>query len=247
MSRKNLYEIRWRRGFKALLDLLKDPDDTAKFGTVVESFQGESALRFEKRFRAHPVGARLMREKPSLLAALSDHRRLEQLPEGTLGRIYLDYCHREGISGAGLKEVLEKGLSQERLAQLTPSQRFIGDWMRDSHDLFHLVTGYQTDLIGELCVLSFTAAQTRNRGVMVPVSMALVMSSLFYPRGRNLAVQAIRRALKAELFPAQDWIALLELPIEEVRRRLKVGDPPVYEPLYTPGRGPSRFEAAASA
>ncbi|MEW6777594.1 MAG: Coq4 family protein [Bdellovibrionota bacterium] len=233
-----------RRGLKALGGLLRDPDDTAKFATIVESFQGNSVYRLWDRMSASPEGRRLLQEKPDLLAVLSDHERLRKLPEGTLGRVYLAYCEREGITGQGLAKVIEEGYSKTRREQLTDEQIFLGNWMRDSHDLYHLVTGYQTDLIGELCVLAFTAAQTRNRGVLIPVSVAFSLGLYFRTPGPKLAVQAVGRSLRAAFFPEQDWIALLEKPLGEVRRLLKVGDPPVYEPFYTPGRGPKAVAMA---
>ena len=225
-----------RRGLAALGKLLQDPDDTAQFATIVESFQGDSVHLLRWRMERHPKGKKLLQQKPDLLARLSDHPALEKLPAGTLGRVYLDYCRRENISGRGLKEVIEKGYSKKLREGLTPEQKFLGDWIRDTHDLFHLVTGYQTDLIGELCVLAFTMAQTWNTGVLVPIGTAFTMAGIFYPEGRRLAFEAMRRAWNAEFFPAQDWTKLLEKPLPEVRRLLKVGEAPAYEPIYTRAR-----------
>lgn len=236
--------IQWRRGFKALGAILKDPDDTAQFARIVESFQGDSVYFLHLRMARSAEGKRLFREKPDLLSRLSDHEWLESLPENSLGRVYLDFCRREGITGQGLKEVIEEGYTKKLREKLTPEQRFTGEWMRDSHDLYHLVTGYQTDLIGELCVLSFTVAQTWNLGVLVPVSVAYILSGLRGTGVRSLVRHAVRRAREAVFFPAQDWTELLELPLDEVRRRLKVGDPPAYEPIYTVGRGPRATAAA---
>ena len=37
--------------------------------------------------------------------------------------------------------------------------------MRDSHDLYHVVTGYGRDGLGEICVLTFGNAQFHNHGI----------------------------------------------------------------------------------
>lgn len=244
MARYAHNPLQIRRGFQALGKLLQNPDDTAQFATVVEAFQGDSVHILRWRMERTPEGRRLFGGKPSLLPALCDHESLRKLPEGTLGRAYLAYCERENISGEGLKDVLEEGYSLKTKDLATPEQVFLRDWMRDTHDLYHLVTGYQTDLVGELCVLTFTVSQTWNAGVLLPVSVAFTMAGLYYPEGQRLAWQAWRRGLKAAFFPVQDWTGLLEKPLEEVRRILKVGGPPQYEPVYTRARrGPGAVVA----
>ena len=42
-----------------------------------------------------------------------------------------------------------------------------------------------------------------------------------------------RRGRSAKWLPAQDWEALLPLPLEDVRARLGLGAPPVYTPVRT--------------
>jgi ubiquinone biosynthesis protein COQ4 len=49
-------------------------------------------------------------------------------------------------------------------------------------------------------------------------------------RMRRLIANGLARGLRAEWLPEQDWEALLPLPLDEVRRRLRVGPPPSYEP-----------------
>ena len=36
--------------------------------------------------------------------------------------------------------------------------------LRDVHDIWHVLTGYGTDALGEACVVSFSYGQTRNLG-----------------------------------------------------------------------------------
>ena len=55
-----------------------------------------------------------------------------------------------------------------------------GKRLRDQHDLWHVVTGYGRDELGELCLLGFTYAQTKNRGV------GLIVLVGFYQVLRNV-------------------------------------------------------------
>jgi ubiquinone biosynthesis protein Coq4 len=49
----------------------------------------------------------------------------------------------------------------------------------------------------------------------------------------RLIGEALWRGFRAGSFVAADWEALLEMPLEEVRRRLRVYGPPTYTPLFT--------------
>ena len=44
-----------------------------------------------------------------------------------------------------------------------------------------------------------------------------------------------RRGKQAAWLPGEDWEALLELPLEEVRTKLGLGAPPVYEEFRSEG------------
>ena len=206
----------------ALRKLLDDPDDTEQAFRVVRALDGHQAGRFLERFRVSPDGARLLRERPSLLAALSDRDALQ---------LALSKARDEVVTADGLVEVSQTGdriLSDRDFG-------FLADRMRDSHDLFHVVTGYQTDLIGEASVLSFTAAQTESPGTALLVAGGFVRSFGFRPEvGRTARRQiraAWRRGKRAEWLIAAPWERLLERPLQEVRLRYRLGPAPVYAPL----------------
>src|SRR5687767_4124801 len=127
----------------ALSRLIRDPNDTEQAFRIVRALDGPHSERFFIRFAQSEGGKKLLRERPSILAALSDRASLEAMPEGSLGRAYLAFCEREGISPGGLVEASEL----EERDKLDPDFRYMADRMRDSHDLWHVVTGYRTDLL----------------------------------------------------------------------------------------------------
>jgi ubiquinone biosynthesis protein COQ4 len=94
--------------------------------------------------------------------------------------------------------------------------------MRDSHDLWHVVTGYGRDLIGEGALLAFTYRQIRNRGIGFIVFVAYLKAGRLYPEQRVMIRDGFRRSGRAEWLPGADWEALLERPLEEVRATLGV-------------------------
>ncbi len=216
-----------RRTLRALQALFANPDDTAQVFTIIESLTGRSRLRLGERFAADPSGARLLRERPDLVERLSDREALRRLPEGSLGRAYLAFVESEGISADGLVAASEGG----EAARLPAGLQYVHNRMRDTHDLWHAVTGYKGDTLGEAALLAFSLPQTRNPGVAL-----IVLAALLHPRAgglRALVLGGFSRGLRAAWLPPIDWAPLLALPLEEVRRRLGVTAAPAYTPVRT--------------
>ena len=57
-----------------------------------------------ERFRAHPDGQRLLRERPDLPAVLADRDALGRMPDGSFGRAYLDFTGRYRFDAAAFEE-----------------------------------------------------------------------------------------------------------------------------------------------
>jgi len=221
--------LRALRGIRALL---RDPDDTPQVFEIVDALSGNVGERLFQRFAASDTGRRILDERRSLLAALDDRAALESLPEGTLGRIYADFTARERISGQGLVDASQ---AARRRDDLDPDRRLFYERLRDMHDLWHVVTGYGRDLIGEASLLAFTYAQTRNRGIGFIVAVAYLRARGEALGARALMREAYRRGKRARWMPGEDWEELLRLPLETVRRRLDLEAPPAYTPLRSEG------------
>src|SRR6185369_15896231 len=103
--------------------------------------------------------------------------------------------------------------------------------MRDTHDLWHTVTGYQGDLIGEASLLGFSLAQTGNPGIAMIVLTGMLRIRQLDAIG--MIAGGIRRGAKARWLPTLDWESLLPLPLETVRNLLGIEHAPKYEPLRT--------------
>jgi len=217
--------------FRALNELLRDPNDTEQAFRLVRAADAGAIDRIHARFVATEAGRALLRDRPSLLEALADTDALAAMPEGSLGRAYLDFCSAEGITPGGLVEASEATWTDE----VGPELRYIADRLRDSHDLWHVVGGYRTDLFGELSVLAFSFAQTRNAGLGLLVAAGYLRSFTFAHASagdaRVLTREAFRRGRRAEWLPAVRWEDLLAEPLDEVRMLLGVGPAPSYTPV----------------
>lgn len=220
--------IRPLDAWRALRALVRNPDETKHVFELIDALSGRSGERLYERFRSTPSGARILAEQRELLPTLANREALLALPAGSLGRCYAEFMGREQISADGLVEAsMEGGRGPD--PALPAERRLVGARMRDQHDLWHVVTGYGRDLVGEAAVLAFTYAQTRNRGIGAIVAMAWWKAGAQAPWVRPFLRDAYRRGKRSAWLPAQDWEALLARPLAEVRAQLGVGEPPRYQ------------------
>jgi ubiquinone biosynthesis protein COQ4 len=146
------------------------------------------------------------------------------MPDGSLGRAYLRFVEEAGFTADGLADVSGDHVAGDEV------DVYIGDRLRDAHDLWHVVAGYQTDLIGEAALLAFTLAQTGGAGIGLLVAVAL--SRADDPDVRRLMVDGWLRGVRAAWLPAVRWEALLRTDLDEVRHRLRLGRPRHYQPFH---------------
>jgi ubiquinone biosynthesis protein COQ4 len=210
----------------ALRAVLRDPDDTAQVFRLVSALSGRTPKALIARFAASRGGARLLEARPNLLDVLHDREALAALPEGSLGRAYLRFVQAADLTADGLVQASAAGAPAQGEVEA-----WIGDRLRDSHDVWHVVTGYGTDLLGESALLAFTFAQTRAPGIGLLVAAALLRAD--DPDARRLILDGFVRGVRAAWLPAASWESLLAEDLNEVRRRLRVGDPPAYEPFWS--------------
>lgn len=231
MSRGSFPIIAPIRASKGLVGIIRDPHETAHVFTLFEALIGPLEATAMAHFAESARGKALLQNPPALIPALSDRAALAALPDGSLGRAYLDFANQEGITADGLIAASDAG----RVFEFIPGEdiyRRIGDYLRDSHDLWHVVTGYQGDIIGELALLAFTFAQMGNLGMGVLVGLAATLGPHLPTPIDNEAAEAIRegfrRGRKAKWLATVDWVPRLEEPLDEVRRALNLDDPPAY-------------------
>jgi ubiquinone biosynthesis protein COQ4 len=236
----------WGAAFRALWALQQDNDDTTQVFKIVDALRGRSDVRNVERMRESAIGRAILAERRSMLEVLADRERLRALPEGSLGRVYLAFMEREGLSADGLADAAEQGYQQR---SPDPDVRTFGDWARDSHDLWHVLTGYGRDPLGELCLLGVLYSQIRNPGTAFIALLGLTQAPSEYPGAPSIrsVLQGFWIGRRARWMIALDWAALLARPIEEVRRELRLQRPTYYErsvPLHDATRSKSRAAAA---
>ena len=217
------------RAFRAARTLFADPDDLPQVFTIIEALSGTTLQRITRRFQADEGGRRLLDNQPDLVEKLADRAALAQLPDGSFGRAYLEFVERENISAEGIRAAAAQGMERPLPAPLD----FISARMRDTHDLWHVVTGYSGDVLGETALLAFIFAQTWNPGVGLIIALGLAKTAGAAQGGaaRATIFDGFRRGRQTRWLPSVEWEELLALPLSEVRARLSAEAPAVYTPI----------------
>lgn len=219
------------RALHAARTLAKNPDDLPQVFTLIELLSGGTVARVHRRMGGSEGGRRLLERRPDIVKILSDREALRRLPEGSLGRAYLEFMESEAISADGIRAADRDGQTGHAPA-LAPPLDWVHARMRDTHDLWHAAVGYRGDVLGETGLLAFTLAQTKNPAIALIIAIGLFkMRGL--PGARSFILDGFRRGRKARWLPELEWEELLALPVAEVRERLSLDAPPQYTPLRT--------------
>lgn len=218
--------MEFRTAWRALRALIQDPEDTVQVFRIMKALTGKSIWKQYVKFQSSATGQQILSEQRELLTTLADREALKKLPDGTLGKTYINFMEREGITAEGLVEA-----SEESYTEFTDKdfERYVMR-TREMHDLWHVVTGYGRDGLGEVCVVSFSYGQTKSLGFAAIALMGAYEFNRQFPGNRifRAAWNAYRTGLKAKWFPGLDWEHLLTQPLEAVRRDLGIPTPNDY-------------------
>ena len=219
-------KIQPRRALRAIRNLIADPERTDQVFEVLDALSGNTQHLGLERLSRTATGQRLLREQHALIDALKDRDALRALPADSLGRAYCAFMERESLAADGLVDASRARADEET----DPQQRWYNERLRDMHDLWHVVTGYGRDGFGEVCLLAFTYAQTRNRGIAFIAFFGTreVSRELGLRRAWRATLEGFHHGRRAAWLPAQDWQALLALPLDAARQALGIEAPQHY-------------------
>ncbi|MBX3219705.1 MAG: hypothetical protein KF795_04240 [Labilithrix sp.] len=195
----------------ALRILARDHGRLDQVLVMTQALNAGTVARAVTRFSASEEGRRFFAERPRIDRAHVDFDALRQLPEGTLGREYTRFLDDNGISPDAFEEL--PALADERAAWIMLR-------MRQTHDLWHVLTGYTPDVRGELLLQAFTYAQIR-----APSALFLaVFGSLRWMKlgGAHFAAlrHAYRRGAATSFLPTFRWEEHWTTPVTELRATL---------------------------
>jgi ubiquinone biosynthesis protein COQ4 len=230
----------------AISRLLRDPDDTSQVFKVLEALRGDSLSRALSRMSSDERGQRLLEEQPNIVKVLNDRDMLASLPEGSIGRAYYDFVHAEGLSADGLIASSDEAPRFEKIGQ---NLRWLGDRLRDIHDLQHVMTGYGRDTLGELCLLSFMTSQVPSRGIDFIIFMGRTKGQKENPELdlKSLVREGREIGQSAEWMLFTCWEDRLHEPLDKVREELGFIPPAKYRAALEALEGSQMIRTQAAA
>lgn len=221
--------------WRAFNRLVADKEDTRHVFDFIRAVNGRSGEANFRRFVASPYGRSLLQERSWLEDRLTDRNWLESQSPDSFARAYLHHLDSEGLHAAGVREAAidSNPALYERLAREYPEFDTMTYSGQLTHDLYHVLTGYGRDAVGEALLLVFTGVQTGSRGTGWLGRMAglrIRRERPDWPIGRMMK-NAVRMARNAAHLPTTDLTELMPLPLDEARAVLGVRPDPVYARL----------------
>jgi ubiquinone biosynthesis protein COQ4 len=232
------------RALNAIRKLLADKDDTVQVFEIMMAMNGRSTARGYQRLISTLSGGRIAYDRLEMADILSDDALLDRLAPGTVGAAYSHFVRSEGLSAEGL--AAESRKARGAAPDVRHPIAWFGRRIRDTHDLWHILSGYHRDGLGELCLVAFSYAQTGSLGWAV-IAAGGVLQGFRLGHGGTVAKavwQAYRNGRRAAWLPGEDFVALLSEPLEAARARLNIGRPTLYDAIPADRRDRSSAMAA---
>jgi ubiquinone biosynthesis protein COQ4 len=197
---------RIRIGAGALGQLLRDPDDTYQVFLLGLVANASAFPQFFLRFTTTADGQRLLAERPTIDGTVVE--RLRGLPADTLGGAYARYLDDNHLD-ADLFQA-PPGLP-EPIAYLAKR-------VRQTHDIWHVLTGYRPDVPGEVALQGFTYAQTRMPSAALIATFGTLRWVAKRPEMLRDTVDGFRRGKGAAFLASVYWEDHFERNVDDVRR-----------------------------
>ena len=211
--------------------LVADKEDTKQVFYIVEALKGKKSHKQAWDFIQSDNGQEYIgrEEKLSIPDMLDDHARWADCAPNSVAQHYMRFMKREGLTANGL--VAESHAWSPPESRPQDQTEWYFNRLRDTHDLFHVLTGYGRDALGEAALLGFSYEQNQNLGVkfIAYAGARHIKKTTATKAPLYEAVNEGRRLGKAaKKLAHMDVEATMRMDIDEVRAMLNVGEPVIY-------------------
>jgi ubiquinone biosynthesis protein COQ4 len=207
---------------KGVVALMRDPEQTNSVFDVEDGLRHSKAAIAAVEFaKTKPGVAELFAERylpdpPNIEALL-------KLPSGSLGHTYATYIVDHGFDP-----------NFYRVGAVEDDVTYMFMRMRQTHDIWHVVGGFEADVYAELGLKAFEIAQVHRPLAAILVAGGLLRTLFKTPDQLDRLLDQIaigyRTGAKAKPFLAQKWEDDWEKPLAEWRQELNVEPMSVYVP-----------------
>lgn len=167
---------------------------------------------------ADPTGRRILRERPRISSKTLSMHELRQMPENTVGRCYVEWLDREGVT-PDTRDVV-RYIDDEECAYVM--QRY-----RECHDFYHALTGLPVFREGEVALKAFEFA---NTGLPM-TGLSTFAAATLTPKQRKrfwgiYLPWAVRNGSRSKDVINVYWEEVLEKDVATLRAELGIEQPP---------------------
>lgn len=196
------------------LQLVKAPDgDMAALGRFAKASSDAKSFRLMVEYLSRdPQIKQAFGDRPRL--GKIDLEQFHQLPENTLGYLYADH-------------MLKNGLTPLQAGDCDNEYTFLGAHITETHDIWHVITGSNTDILGEIKLEAFYVSQLyASRFWIALLAKNLLKAALFNVEVSGQYLDALAQGWvmgkQAKPLFGIEWNTLWETPLEDVRADLRI-------------------------
>lgn len=207
---------------KGLVSLMRDPAQTDSVFDVEDGLRNTKAAQLAVDYaKSQPGVAELFEER--YFAPVPDINALLNLPSDSLGHVYASYLTESGFDPNFYRKV-----------PIDDDVTYMFMRMRQTHDIWHVVTGFGSDVNAELGLKAFEIAQVHRTLAAMLVSGGLLRTLFKTPEQLDGLLEQVaigyRMGARAKPFLAQKWEEHWEKPLDEWRSELNIQPATVYIP-----------------
>ncbi|MGB3533065.1 MAG: Coq4 family protein [Microcoleaceae cyanobacterium] len=207
---------------KGIISLIKNPSDTTSVYDIEDALIHEKPNQVSFEYiLAQPNIKSILQEQ--YLAPEPDVEQLLKCPEDSLGYKYASYLTDSGFDPHFYRDL-----------EIKDDVSYLFMRRRQTHDIWHIITGFGADVSSELGLKAFELAQTRSPMSALLVAGGLVKTLFESPEDLGYLLDRLavgyRMGAKAKPFLAQKWEEHWDKSVEQWRNELNVEVPPTYVP-----------------
>ena len=212
--RNHKSHVHYLSAVKGTIGMLALPEHTESVFDIEDGFRHHEATRLAvEHVRGDAEMAGLMEER--YLAPLPDTKKLLSYPKGSLG-----YCYAHHLDDRGFDP------DYYRKIDVVDDTDYVLMRLRQTHDIWHVITGFDTDRVGEISLKAVELAQTRRPMAAVIAAGGVMRYLLKDPDELGSVLRGISEGyqlgLGARPLLSQKWELEWETPVSEWRQRLGV-------------------------
>lgn len=206
--------VRRARALVSALKLIGDPNKLDQVFEIADDLATPEVLDSILGDIAKTASGKRAIEDRHRVGSLDLHV-LGALPEGTLGKAFATHMLKNNLDPSALPN-----------RPSNDAREFLQAHLYETHDIWHVATGFDADVAGELGLQAFYLAQLPLRLAPMLLGGGFFNTMLFAWNDRDRRMQAIVRGWllgrRAKALFGVDWKGLWAMPLSDVRRQLDV-------------------------